>query len=138
MVKVFLVDDNSFVRKVMKQLIELEKDFKVCGEADNAEDALVLVEQLNPNIALVDISLGGNEQGIELIKSIRQKGHHFPVLTISLHEETLYADRVMNAGGQGYLMKQDAPETLVRAIRYVLEKESVFFTASLLEPLGRR
>lgn len=136
MTKVFLVDDNSFVRKAIQQLIELEPDLKVCGESDNADDALIILDQLKPDIALIDISLGGNEQGIELIKNIRNRGLKFPIMTISLHEESLYAERVMKAGAQGYLMKQDAPENIVRAIRYVTAKEGDFFTASVLPTLG--
>lgn len=116
---IFLVDDNPFMRKAMRQLIELEPEFKVCGEAATAEDALKALSNKKPDIALIDISLGGDEKGIQLIRDIREVGYHFPILTISLHEEALYADRVLQAGAQGYLMKQDAPENLVDAIQRI-------------------
>ena len=120
MIQVFLVDDNSFMRKTMKQLIELEDDLRVCGEASSIEEAVRGVVQAKPDIALIDISLGGNEQGIELIREIRLQGQSFPILTVSLHEEALYAGRVMEAGAQGYLMKQDAPESIVKVIRVLV------------------
>ena len=127
MISIFLVDDNPFMRKAMRQLIELEPDFKICGEAGTAEDALKGLSQAKPDIALVDISLGGDEKGIQLIRDIRDVGHNFPILTISLHEEALYADRVLQAGAQGYLMKQDAPENIVQAIQQVCSAGKGFF-----------
>ena len=130
MTEIFLVDDNAFMRKAMRQLIELEEGLKVCGEAGSAEDAIKILEWLKPDVALVDISLGGNEQGIELIKYIRTKKYKFPVLTVSLHDEALYLDRVLKAGAQGYLMKQEAPESIIRAIHHVAAKEETFFTSA--------
>lgn len=130
MSEIFLVDDNPFMRRAMKKLIEFEPGFKVCGEAGSAEEALETLTQLKPDIALVDISLGGDEQGIELIRTIRSKGHEFPILTVSLHEEGLYADRVLAAGAQGYLMKQDATEHIIHAIQHVTDENNrTFFSA---------
>lgn len=114
----------------MKQLIELETDLKICGEAGSAEDALQQLDHLKPDIALIDISLGGNERGIELIKNIRGKGCVFPILTVSLHEEALYSERVLKAGAQGYLMKQDAPEHIIHAIQQLLKAKGGFFSAA--------
>ena len=142
MIEIFLVDDNPFMRKTMKQLIELDAAFKVCGEAASVEDALKALEDLKPDIALVDISLGGDERGIELIKNIRSLGHRFSILTVSLHEEALYADRVYAAGAQGYLMKQDAPERIIHAIQHILSsgpargKEAFYRGTSPITTLG--
>ncbi len=130
MTEIFLIDDNPFMRKTMKQLIEFEPNLKVTAEAGTAEEAMEMLENLKPSIALVDISLGGDERGVELIRMIRSKGHKFPILTVSLHEEGLYADRVMKAGAQGYLMKQDAPENIVYAIEHLVSARDWFFTAS--------
>ena len=135
MLKIFLVDDNPFMRKAMRQLIELEASMKVCGESETAEGALSEIERLKPTVALIDISLGGDERGIQLISEIRNLGYKFPILTISLHEESLYGQRVKMAGAQGYLMKQDAPENIISAIQFVSTAgPGEFFTVSSMSP----
>lgn len=128
--KIFIVDDNALIRKAMTQFIEYQPNLKICGEADNAEEALKNLEQLLPDMGLIDISLGGNEKGIQLISDIRARGHTFPILTISLHEEGRYAEKARKAGAQGYLMKQDAAENIVRAIESVAAKSTEFFSVS--------
>lgn len=130
MTKVFLVDDHRLMRNALKQLIEIEPDLKVCGVATNPDDALKAFAQTKPDIALVDISLGTTQNGIQLVSLIRAQGYTFPILMLSLHEETLYAEKVLKAGAQGYLMKQDAPENIVRAIRNVLGPRKTFFSLS--------
>lgn len=127
MTRVFLVDDNAFIRKIMKKLIELENDFQVCGQAECAEEALEALTYLTVDVILIDISLNGGEEGIQLIKDIRAKGLQTPILTISLHEEAVYADRVLEAGGQGYLMKQEASTHLIKAIHFLMEEPGGFF-----------
>ena len=132
MTEIFLVDDSPLMRQTMKQLIELEPNFKVCGEAGTAEETMASLKEIKPDVVLMDISLGGDERGIELIKALRLERHKFPILTVSLHEEALYAGRVMKAGGQGYLMKQDAPEHIIHAIQKVVTGgRKHFFTMGL-------
>lgn len=130
MIQVFLVDDNSLMRRALRQLIEFEAGLKICGEADSAKDALNSLIQIKPDIALIDISLGTSPDGIQLITHIREKGYNFPILTISLHEEALYVKKVSEAGAQGYLSKQDAPDHIVRAIQSVAGKREKFFTVN--------
>ncbi len=119
-VKILIVDDTLLIRKYIGQLIRLEADLQVCGEAQDQESALRAIEELKPDMVLVDISFGGNEAGIELMREIHSRNKDLPTLALSLHEEALYGQRVREAGARGYLMKQEAPEYLITAIRHVL------------------
>jgi DNA-binding NarL/FixJ family response regulator len=119
MIQILIVDDNEFMRKAMTQLIEYEKDLKVCGEADNRSKAIQLIQDLKPDVAIIDISLNADESGLDLIRDIRTDRQVLPILTLSLHDQALYADRAFKAGAQGYLMKQDAANHIVHAIRTV-------------------
>lgn len=116
---VMLVDDHPIVRHGMKQLIQLEKDLKICGEADCAPAGLEIMRRTNPDLGLVDITLQGTN-GIELIKLMRAERPKLPLLVVSMHDEGLYALRALRAGARGYLMKSEAVEQLVIAIRKVL------------------
>lgn len=126
MINILIVDDNEFMRKMMGSFLEMEKDIKICGEADSVESALSAVENLKPDVALIDISLNGDEGGIDLIRSLREKGEKFPILTISLHENALYSGRIGEAGGQGYIMKQEATDCIIDAIRQVAKGQTYF------------
>lgn len=128
MTEILLVDDNRMMRGALKQLIECEPDFKVCAEAGNAVDALESLEHFDPDVVLVDISLSGNRNGIQLISDMRAKGYKCPILAISLHSEMLYAKKVFEVGAQGYLTKQDAAENIVRAIKTIIFSKDEFFT----------
>ncbi len=118
--KIYIVDDHPIVRKGLCQLIDQEPDLKVTGEAEDAVQAMSLLEKNNPDIVLVDISLKGSS-GIELIKNIRSKYQSLPILVVSMHEEALYAERALRAGSRGYIMKQEPPENMLRAIRSILD-----------------
>jgi len=120
--KVFVVDDHPIVREGISQLINRQPDLTVCGEAEEAHAALKAAETLNPDILLVDISLNGPD-GIELVKSIRARTASLPVLILSMHDESLYAERALRAGANGYIMKQEATEKLLVAIRKILRNE---------------
>ncbi len=126
MIRILIVDDNEFMRKMMAAFLEMEEDLNICGEAESMDTALEAIERLNPDVALVDISLNSDEGGIELIRRLRAKNCMVPVLTISLHENALYAKRIMDAGGQGYIMKQEAADHIVHAIRQVSRGEIYF------------
>jgi DNA-binding NarL/FixJ family response regulator len=117
--KVFIVEDHPVFREGLVQIIGGEKDLSVCGEAGDAEQALRAIARLEPNLVLVDITLPGRS-GLELIKELRAENRRVKILVVSMHEEALYADRVLRAGGDGYIMKQEDPEEIVHAIRDVL------------------
>jgi DNA-binding NarL/FixJ family response regulator len=117
--KVFIVEDHPVFREGLVQIINSEGDLTVCGEAEDAEHALEAIPSLKPDLALVDIGLPG-KSGLELIKDLRARKGGIKLLVLSMHDEALYADRVLRAGGDGYIMKQEDPEEVVHAIRDVL------------------
>jgi len=120
--RVLLVDDHPIVRHGLCQLLRQEEDMAVAGEAGSASEALELVQKDMPDIALVDISLE-DVNGIELIKTLLHRHPDLPVLVLSMHDENVYAERALRAGAKGYVMKQEASDTVVTAIRAVLSGE---------------
>jgi len=116
---IFIVDDHPMMREGLAQLISQEKDLAVCGEAEDAAEALVQIEKLKPALALVDITLRSTN-GLELIKDLASRAPATAILIISMHDESLYAERVLRAGGRGYIMKQEGGKKLMEAIRHVL------------------
>ena len=118
--KVFIIDDHPIVRQGLKLLINQEPDLTVCGEAENAPSVLPAIRSLKPAIAVIDLSLG-HDSGIELIKNIKLQHPDLPILVLSMHDESLYAERALRAGAKGYIMKQEAPEKVIIAIRQVLQ-----------------
>lgn len=117
--RVLIVDDHPIFRAGLTGLVNLEKDLMVCGEAHDAAQAMQAVEKWNPDLVLLDMSLPG-KSGLELLKDIHALAPKTPLLVISMHDETLYAERVIRAGGRGYIMKQEGPEKIVQAIRRVI------------------
>ena len=118
--RIVIVDDHPLFRKGLEQLINSSDDaFRICGEAGDAAEGMTVIRQLKPDLAIVDLSLPG-ANGIELIKNIRAEFPKLPVLILSMHDESLYALRALRAGAQGYVMKQEALENVVVAIREVL------------------
>jgi DNA-binding NarL/FixJ family response regulator len=121
-IKVLLVDDHPILRRGLAQLINLEADMMVCGEAEDSPKAFQSVSTCTPDVMVVDISLkGGN--GIELIKNVKARYPELPILVLSMHDESLYAERALRAGGLGYIMKEEAIEQVLVAIRRVLTGE---------------
>jgi len=118
--RVLLVDDHPIVRQGLALLIDREADLSVCGEADGAHSAFHAMETLRPDIVLLDISLNGPD-GLEVLKEIRMKSGSLPVLILSMHDESIYAERAMRAGANGYIMKQEATEKVLIAIRRILQ-----------------
>src|SRR5438128_6378254 len=117
--RIVIVDDHPLFRKGLEQLINSSDDaFNICGEAGDAAEGMNVIRRLKPDLAIVDLSLPG-ANGIELIKNIRAEFHKVPVLTLSMHDESLYALRALRAGAQGYVMKQEALENVITAIREV-------------------
>jgi DNA-binding NarL/FixJ family response regulator len=115
---ILIVDDHPMMREGLAQLIGNQKDMTVCGEAGNAHEALEKVRLLKPSLVLADITLPGRN-GLELIKDIQALEAGVSVLVISMHDESLYAERVLRAGGRGYVMKQEGGKRIMEAIRQV-------------------
>ena len=120
--KVLIVDDHPIVRQGLRGFIDQEADLKVCGEADDAPTALAAIKKLQPDIAVVDLSLK-ETSGLELIKDIKNQYPDVAVLILSMHDESLYAERVLRAGARGYITKQQATDHIIMAIRTVLAGE---------------
>ena len=120
--KVYLVDDHPIVRQGLIKLIEQEDELEVCGEAGSVSVALDALKELAPDVILVDISLE-ESNGLELIKLVDDLGLQIPMLVLSMHDEALYAEHALRAGASGYVMKQAASNTLIRAIEKVLDGE---------------
>ena len=140
--RVFIVDDHPIVRQGLAQLINNENDLEVCGHGEDAFESLRTIRQMKPDIALVDISLKESD-GIELLKELRAQDPDLPVLILSMHDESLYAERALRAGARGYIMKQEAPQALLQAVRRVLDGQvyvSDRMSATLLQRMvgGRK
>lgn len=120
--RIFLVDDHPIVRQGLALLINGEADLTVCGEADGGTTALQAIDEARPDILVLDISLNGPD-GIDLLKMIRIKDPALPVLILSMHDEATYAERALRAGANGYIMKQEATERVLTAIRRILRGE---------------
>ncbi len=117
--RILIVDDHTIVRQGIAQLVNREPDLDVCEEAGDAESAVAGLAKTPVDLAIVDISLPGTS-GIELVKLIRDSHPQLPVLVMSMHDEALYSDRAFRAGAKGYVMKQEATEKLLAAIRKIL------------------
>lgn len=125
-INILIVDDHPIVRQGIAQLIDREDDMRVCFEAGDADQALESIAKsegcCNTDIALVDMSLPGIS-GIELVKILRSRFPEIQTLVISMHDESLYAERALRAGAKGYIMKQEATEKVLIAIRHILSGE---------------
>src|SRR6202011_6181743 len=120
--RVVIVDDHPLFRERLSELINHELDMEICGEAENAQQAIDLIRNTAPDLAIVDITLKGSS-GLELIKSIKALPIGVPVLVLSMHEESLYAERALRAGASGYITKNQAAAEVLAAIRRVLTGE---------------
>ncbi len=118
--RILIIDDHPMMRQGLAQLIGAEADLTVCGESENAGQALDAIRAVEPDLVLADISLP-DKSGLELIKDFQSVRPGLPVLVISMHDESLYAERVLRAGGRGYIMKQEGGKKLMEAIRQVLD-----------------
>lgn len=135
-----LVEDHPMFREHLGQLINRDLDMIVCGEADNIKDAMRLICDTKPDIAIVDITLKGSS-GLELLKDIKAQGIDLNVLVLSMHDEDLYAERSLRAGAKGYITKNEASTEVIKAIRKVMAGEvyvSKHVTAKILERMTKR
>ena len=120
--KVFVVDDHPIIRQGLGLLINREPDMIVCGAAEETQSALRAIPTVQPDVLIVDISLSGPD-GLELVKTIRTHDANLPILVLSMHDEFIYAERALRAGANGYIMKQEATEKVLVAIRRILRGE---------------
>lgn len=116
---ILIVDDHPLMRKGMALTLDAEQDLSVTGQAPNAEEAIEMIGKIDPDLAIVDVSLPGMS-GLELIKHLQALKPDLNILVVSRHDESLYAERAIRAGARGYLMKLEAGEVIVKAVRHVL------------------
>jgi DNA-binding NarL/FixJ family response regulator len=133
---ILIVDDHPMMREGLCSVINREPDMHVCGEAEDAQQAMTFLEKLAPDLALVDITLPG-KSGLELVKDLKAIYPKLVILAISMHDESLYAERMLRAGASGYITKQQPPAELIKAIRLVLDKH-VYVSKEMSESLLRR
>jgi DNA-binding NarL/FixJ family response regulator len=119
MARILIVDDHPLVRTGLAQLIGDCPDLEVCGEAGDMAEALCRVDELQPDLVIIDLSLAGGS-GLDLIEHIKARDNGTPMLVASMHDEALYAERVLAAGARGYVNKQEAQDRIIFAIRRVL------------------
>jgi DNA-binding NarL/FixJ family response regulator len=120
--RIFIVDDHPLLRQGIAQLINQEKDMEVCGEADEPNKAMSIIEATKPDIVILDLALKG-ASGIEVLKNLKVRFPKLIVLILSMHDESVYAHRALRAGAAGYIMKQEASDKVLTALRKILNGE---------------
>lgn len=131
--EIIIVDDHPIFRRGLAQLINEEHDMEVCGEAEDVDEAKKAIGKLKPDMVIVDISLK-DRSGMELLRYMAEKYPLLPSLVLSMHDETLYAERVLRAGARGYIMKQEMTGNVIQAIRQVL-KGKIYASDSIVESM---
>ncbi len=131
-VRVFLVEDHAIVRQGLTMLINDERDMSVCGGSDSATETVAMIRSLRPDVAIVDISLPDGS-GLDLIRDMHLTAPAMPILALSMHDELLYAERALRAGASGYVMKREATDRVLTALRRVMGGEIY-----LSEPMASR
>jgi DNA-binding NarL/FixJ family response regulator len=126
-IKVVIVDDHPVVRKGIESFIEDEDDISIVGEAANTADAIGVIENIRPDIAVVDISLDDSSSGLDLLKVLKERFPEIRVLVLSMYDEMIYAERAFNLGARGYLQKNKGPKMIVDAIKEIMAG-GTFFT----------
>ena len=117
---ILLIDDHPLVRERLAEVIQREPDLAVCGEAEDRHQALDSIRSRKPGLAIVDLTLK-NSDGLDLIADMNTRWPDLPILVVSMHDESLYAERALRAGARGYITKQEATRSILRAIRRVLQ-----------------
>ena len=138
--RVFVVEDHAIVRESLSMFLNAQRDLSVCGQASSAEEACPAILSSRPDLAIVDLSLEGSS-GLDLVKNLKERCPDIPVLVLSMHDESLYAERVLRAGARGYLMKREAGRELLLAVHRVLEGKlylSARLSENLLEAVAHR
>jgi DNA-binding NarL/FixJ family response regulator len=133
--RILVVDDHPMVREWLAQLINREADITVCGEASDADQTFKAIAALKPDMAIVDLTMK-DSQGTELVRELGQRFKELPVLVLSMHDESLYAERAIRSGAKGYITKQEAGDQIRKAIRAVLKGE-IYISEALASKLIR-
>ncbi len=133
--RVLIVDDHPIVRQGLRRMIEPEADLVVCGEVQTEREARAAIRALSPDVVIVDISLAQGD-GLELVRDVHAQQPELPMLVLSMHDELIYAERLLAAGASGYIMKHAASDQLLIALRQVLSG-GVYLSESLANNLGR-
>jgi DNA-binding NarL/FixJ family response regulator len=133
---VLIVDDHPIVRQGLRRMIDPEPDLVVCGEAQSEREARAAIRKLEPDVVIVDISLGQGD-GLELVRDVHAQLPELPMLVLSMHDEMIYAERLLAAGASGYIMKQAASDQLIIALRQVLGG-GMYMSEALAATLGNK
>ncbi|MCA9396875.1 MAG: response regulator transcription factor, partial [Candidatus Omnitrophica bacterium] len=131
--QILIVDDHPLYRKGLTEYINEEHDFNVCGEASDSTEAMEAIKNLKPDAVTLDISLQG-PNGVDVVKSIKARYGELPVLIVSMHDESLYAERVLRAGAKGYVMKSEAADKILTALRRIL-KGQIYLSESMTDKM---
>ena len=134
--KVFIVEDHLQMRQGLRKLLEFERDFQVCGEAGDVPGAIQGILESRPDVAVVDLELG-SRNGLEVIQELQRRSRQIPVLILSMHSETLYAESALYRGAQGYVMKTADPDEITYALRRVLEGD-IYLSSAVRQCLHSR
>ena len=134
--KIFIVDDHPLVREWLTTLIDQTTDLEVCDGAEDAQSALQGIARSSPDLAIIDLSLGG-DSGIDLIRSIGEKFPKVAMVVLSMHDERVYAERSIRAGARGYIMKRESTKKVVDAIRQVLQG-NIYLSKELTELFAQK
>jgi DNA-binding NarL/FixJ family response regulator len=118
--KILIIDDHPIFRLGLKELINQESDLQVCGEVEEPAKALRKIEDLSPDMVLIDLALEQEDDGLDLVTQIREQYDTLPLLVISMYDESRYAEKSIRAGANGYIMKQEALESVTKAIQFIL------------------
>ena len=132
--RVLIVDDHPIVRQGLRHVIDSQSDLQVCGEAQSEREGRLAIRELSPDVVVVDVSLGQGD-GIDLVREVRAQRPELPMLVLSMHDEVIYAERLLAAGASGYLMKQAGSEQLLIALRCVLGG-GVYLSEAMERALG--
>jgi DNA-binding NarL/FixJ family response regulator len=135
--RVLIVDDHPFMRRGLAELLAAQPGLEICGEAGDTHAALECIESGDPDLAIIDISLGHGSGGLELIKRIKAQAPRVRMLVSSVHDEKLYAERAIRAGALGYVNKSEPPETMLEALHTVLEGK-VYVSQEMTDHVMRR
>lgn len=119
MTKILIVDDHPILRMGMRELLNQEEGFEVCAVAENISSARKAIVDHSPDLAIIDISLGG-DNGLDLVKEMSEKHRGVAVLVLSMHDESVWAERAIRAGARGYIMKKEAAESIVMAVKNIM------------------
>lgn len=132
--RVLIIDDHPIFRMGLKELINQEDDLEVCGEVEKPAKVMDCIKTLSPNIVLIDLALEQTDDGLELISRIRASHEGLPLLVISMYDESRYAKKAIKSGANGYIMKQEASDSVIKAIKTILNGH-IFISHTILSDI---